>query len=140
MKFSNLNPLILSILIHLVIKNFKDGKESTINAFEILKKSAYEMVRAINSEDIYEVGEIMNQNWQAQKSLLPMIAPPIIKKTESIALNKGCIGFKCNGAGGGGSVIILAEKGHEYELKKALLNENLTLLPCKLNFSGLEIY
>jgi len=123
-----------------VIKNYKDGKESTIKAFEILKQSAYQMVRAINSEDLHEVGDIINQNWEAQKALHPMMTPPIIQKTEEIAFQKGAIGFKCNGAGGGGSAIILAEKGHEYELKKALIEENLSLLPCKLNFNGLEIY
>ena len=98
------------------------------------------MVKAINSEDIHEMGEIMNQNWEAQKTLHPMMLPPIIQKTEKIAIQKGAIGFKCNGAGGGGSAIILSEKGFEYELKKALINEKLMILPCKLNFSGLEIY
>jgi len=123
-----------------VIENYKEGKESTIQAFEILKKSAYEMVRAINSEDIHEVGQIMNQNWEAQKALHSMMTPPIIQKTEKLAFKNGAIGFKCNGAGGVGSAIILAEKGYEYELKMELLKEELILLPCKLNFNGLEIY
>lgn len=123
-----------------VIQNFKEGNESTIKAFDILKESAYEMVRAINSEDIHEVGEIMNKNWESQKALHSMMTPPIIKKTEKLAFQNGAIGFKCNGAGGGGSAVILAEKGREYDLKKALLKEELILLPCKLNFKGLEIF
>ena len=57
-----------------------------------------------------------------------------------LAFQKGAIGFKYNGAGGGGSAIILAEKGREYDLKKALLKEEHILLPCKLNFKGLEIF
>lgn len=123
-----------------VIQNFREGNESTIKAFDMLKESAYEMVRAINSEDIYEVGEIMNKNWESQKALHSMMTPPIIKKTEKLAFQNGAIGFKCNGAGGGGSAVILAEKGCEYDLKKALLKEELILLPCKLNFKGLEIF
>jgi len=123
-----------------VIQNFKAGNESTIKAFDILKESAYQMVRAINSEDIHEVGEIMNKNWESQKALHSMMTPPIIQKTETIAFQNGAIGFKCNGAGGGGSAVILAEKGCEYDLKKALLKEELILLPCKLNFKGLEIF
>ncbi|MBA7506949.1 D-glycero-alpha-D-manno-heptose 7-phosphate kinase [subsurface metagenome] len=123
-----------------VIENYKEGNESTIKAFDILKESAYEMVQAISSEDIHEVGEIMNKNWEAQKALHSMMTPPIIKKTEKLAFQNGAIGFKCNGAGGGGSAVILAEKGCEYDLKKALLKEKLKLLPCKLNFKGLEIF
>ena len=61
-----------------VIKNYKEENESTLKAFKIVKQSAYEMVRSINSEDIHEVGDIMNQNWRAQKALHPMISPPII--------------------------------------------------------------
>jgi len=123
-----------------VIENYKEGKESTINAFEVLKKSANEMIKAINSEDIHEIGDIINQNWKAQKALHPMMTPLIIQKTEKIAFQKGAICFKCNGAGGGGSAIILAEKGKEFDLKKALIKENLILLPCKLNLNGLEVY
>lgn len=123
-----------------VIENYKGGNESTIKAFDILKESAYEMVQAISSEDIHEVGEIMNKNWESQKALHSMMTPPIIKKTEKLAFQNGAIGFKCNGAGGGGSAVILAEKGCEYDLKKALLKEKLKLLPCKLNFKGLEIF
>ncbi len=123
-----------------VIKNYEEGKESIINTFEILKKSAYKMLRAINYEDIHEVGAIMNQNWNAQKELHPMISPPFIQRAEKIAFQKGAIGFKCNGAGGGGSAIILAEKGCEYELKKELIKKNFLIIPCKLDFNGLEIY
>ncbi len=61
-----------------IIQNYKEGNESIIKTFDILKESAYEMVRSINSEDIHEVGDIMNQNWRAQKALHPMISPPII--------------------------------------------------------------
>lgn len=123
-----------------VIEKFESGEKSTIEALDVLKESAYEMVKAINSDNIFEVGNIMNQNWQAQKDLHPLMTTDIIMHAEKIAFEKGAIGFKCNGAGGGGSAVILAEKGKEYELKKSLIKENLILLPCKLNFKGVEIF
>ena len=42
---------------------------------------------------------------------------PIINKAEKIAKSNGAIGFKCNGAGGGGSATILAESGRGYKIK-----------------------
>jgi len=60
--------------------------------------------------------------------------------TEKIAMENGAIGFKCNGAGGGGSATILAGVGNEYNLKKKILNSGLTLLPCKLNFKGVQTW
>jgi galactokinase/mevalonate kinase-like predicted kinase len=63
-----------------------------------------------------------------------------IKKAEHIAQEENALGFKCNGAGGGGSVVILADIGTEYQLKKKLMDEGFTILPSKLNFRGVETW
>jgi galactokinase/mevalonate kinase-like predicted kinase len=65
---------------------------------------------------------------------------PIIQKTENIARENGAIGFKCNGAGGGGSVSILAGIGNEFKIKKRLIENGLTILPAKLNFEGVQTW
>ena len=74
----------------------------------------------------------MNKNWKAQKKLHKLMVNPKIELTEKIAFESGAIGFKCNGAGGGGSVIILAGAGNEFKLKKNLKESGLTILPMKL--------
>jgi len=122
-----------------VIKNYKNRDKATINSFEIMKQCAYEMKASINS-DIEILGEIINRNWEAQKSLHPLMINPIISKAEKIAKSNGAIGFKCNGAGGGGSATILAECGHENQIKKKLIENGYTILPCKLSFSGVRSY
>jgi D-glycero-alpha-D-manno-heptose-7-phosphate kinase len=123
-----------------VIKNYEDGLKNTIDAFETMKNCAYEMNNAILSSDIKDIGEIMNINWDAQKRLHPLMVNPTIKKAEKIAKKNGAIGFKCNGAGGGGSVTILAGIGNEYNLKKKLIENGLTILPTKLNFKGVQTW
>jgi galactokinase/mevalonate kinase-like predicted kinase len=82
----------------------------------------------------------MNRNWDAQKNLHSLMVNSIIEKTEKIANENGAIGFKVNGAGGGGSATILAGIGHEHALKKKLSENGLILLPCKLNFYGVETW
>ncbi|MBY9009233.1 MAG: hypothetical protein KGD74_05150, partial [Candidatus Lokiarchaeota archaeon] len=79
-----------------------------------------------------------NRNWEAQKSLHPLMSNPIINKAEKIAKSNGAIGFKCNGAGGGGSATILAECGHENQIKKNLIENGYTILPCKFSFTGVR--
>ena len=122
-----------------VIKNYKNRDKTTMNSFEIMKQCAYEMKDSINS-DIEILGEIINRNWEAQKSLHPLMINPIISKAEKIAKSNGAIGFKCNGAGGGGSATILAECGHENQIKKKLIENDYTILPCKLSFTGVRSY
>jgi len=122
-----------------VISNYKNRDETTINSFETMRQCAYEMKASINS-DIDVIGEIINRNWDAQKSLHPLMTNPIVSKAEKIAKSNGAIGFKCNGAGGGGSATILAESGHEYQIKKKLIKNGYIILPCKLSFTGVRSY
>jgi D-glycero-alpha-D-manno-heptose-7-phosphate kinase len=123
-----------------VIKNYEEGLEDTIEAFEIMKNCAVEMKKAIHSSDIKEMGAIINKNWEAQKKLHPLMVNPIIEKTERIAKKNGAIGFKCNGAGGGGSAVILADVGYEYTLKKLLIENGLSILPCKFSLNGVQTW
>jgi len=122
-----------------VISNYKNREEATINSFETMRQCAYEMKASINS-DIEILGEIINRNWDAQKSLHHLMINPLINKAEKIAKSNGAIGFKCNGAGGGGSATILAESGHEYQIKKKLIENGYTILPCKFSFTGVRSY
>ncbi|NHJ23622.1 MAG: hypothetical protein EAX89_03550 [Candidatus Lokiarchaeota archaeon] len=118
-----------------VIKNYLKKDQKVIFSFEKMKECAYEMKRAIKL-DISDIGRIMNKNWDAQKELHSLMTNDIIKKAEEIAHHHGALGFKCNGAGGGGSATILADVGREYQLKKELVENNFTILPFKLNFDG----
>jgi len=122
-----------------VISNYKNRDEATINSFETMRQCAYEMKTSINS-GMDLIGEIINRNWDAQKSLHPLMTNPIVSKAEKIAKSNGAIGFKCNGAGGGGSATILAESGYEYQIKKKLIKNGYTILPCKLSFTGVRSY
>jgi galactokinase/mevalonate kinase-like predicted kinase len=78
----------------------------------------------------------MNKNWEAQKELHSLMSNNVIKKAEEISNHHGALGFKCNGAGGGGSATILADIGREYQLKKELIDNGFTILPFKLSFNG----
>lgn len=123
----------------LVIKNYKKGDPTTINSLDIMKKCAEKMTYAINS-NIKDIGEIMNQNWNAQKSLNPLMTNSLIEKAENIAFKQHALGFKCNGAGGGGSITILSSIKNEHELRKKFLENNFQLLPCKLCFQGVKSF
>ncbi len=120
-----------------VIENYKKKDPNTINSFEIMKNCAWEMKRAIKS-DLTTIGEIMNKNWDAQKRLHPLMVNASITNAEKISKDNGALGFKCNGAGGGGSATILADIGHENKIKEKLIEKGYTILPFKLCFKGVH--
>ena len=122
-----------------VIKNYKKGDVNTLNSFDIMKECAYDMKNAINS-DLVNIGKIMNRNWEAQKKLHHLMVNPAIKKVEEISISNGAIGFKCNGAGGGGTAIILAGRGHELKIRKELVEKGYSIIPFKLCFKGVSSF
>ena len=123
-----------------VIDNYKKGNKSTLKSFEIIRKCAYEMKKAIYAEDLTCFGKIMNENWEAQKNLHSLMVNPVINKAEHIALNNGALGFKLNGAGGGGSASILADVGKEHLIKQKLIENGFQILPMKLDFLGVQTW
>ncbi|MFX1488146.1 MAG: hypothetical protein ACFFBI_03295 [Promethearchaeota archaeon] len=135
-----LNSRSSSVMHKAVIENFKKGEQSTLESFEIIRNCAEEMVKAIHSEDLTTMGEIMNKNWNALKNLHALMVTPTIKKAERLAFNNGAIGFKLNGAGGGGSISILADTGKEYLLTQKLIENGFQILPVKLDFLGVQTW
>lgn len=123
-----------------VIENYKMRDSNTLQSFEIIKNCAREMKRAIKSKDLVYMGELMNKNWEAQKKLHSLMVNTIIKKAEHIAMKNGAIGFKLNGAGGGGSASIIADIGKEYSLRRQLSDAGFQLLPVKLDFMGVQTW
>ncbi|MFX1328900.1 MAG: hypothetical protein ACFE91_12300 [Promethearchaeota archaeon] len=119
-----------------VIRNYQKGDKSTINSLNAIRNYAYEMKSAIYSGDLELIGNIINKNWEAQQKLHPLMTNSLIKKTEQIARKNGAIGFKLNGAGGGGSATILAAKGSKNKIKQELIKEGLQILPIKIDFNG----
>lgn len=122
-----------------VIENYMKGDLKIKASLDILKNCAYKMRDAID-KDLIDIGNVMNQNWDAQKNLHPLMVNERIMKAEKIAKKYDAFGFKCNGAGGGGSATILANSDHIFSLKNELLKEGYKILPCKLCFDEVFSY
>src|SRR5262249_48955246 len=69
--------------------------------------------------DLAAFAAAMNANWAAQKGLHPDITTPEIETLHHAVFAAGAVGFKANGAGGGGTVTILAGQGHTHLVRRA---------------------
>jgi D-glycero-alpha-D-manno-heptose-7-phosphate kinase len=123
-----------------VISNYEQGDEKTLEAFETLRQCPGDIMQAVNRGDIAGFGEVMNRNWTAQKQLHEKITTERIDQLERIAIDYNALGFKVNGAGGGGSAVILSSIGNEYALRKEILRNDFQILPFKVNFTGLQVW
>jgi D-glycero-alpha-D-manno-heptose-7-phosphate kinase len=123
----------LSSNVHLkVIEGLKTKGSRTAKALDTLKTTAPAAKKALLSGDIDQLGEIMTVNNEAQKSLHPDITTPNFEKIEEVARKKGAVGAMINGAGGGGSILLLCKPGRKFEVEQALMKEGFRVLPCQI--------
>ena len=123
-----------------VVDHYRRGDKAIHRAFEALVRAAQDMAMALTTGDLDAAAELMNRNWFAQKQLHPDMSTPAVAAAQELAEAHGAAGFKVNGAGGGGSAALLAAPGREHELRSALLENNIRILPCKINVNGLQTW
>ncbi len=117
-----------------VIEGLKDERSASHRALSSLKDTALAAKQALLRGDVTELGKIMDTNNAAQKALHPEITTANFEKIEGVARKVGIVGAMINGAGGGGSIVLLAQAGKKTEIKRALAKEEFRTLPCRMSF------
>ncbi len=121
-----------------VIAEYEAGRN--VQVFQRLAECAVQGKEALLSGDLPAFGEAMNRNWEAQKALHPEITTPAIEELHARTLEAGALGFKANGAGGGGTVTILAQRNRDHLVRRAVESLGMTVLPAKIDFTGLRVW
>jgi D-glycero-alpha-D-manno-heptose-7-phosphate kinase len=119
-----------------VIEELKVEGSPSQRALSDLKETAEAAKQALLKGDISTLGSIMDANNAAQKSLHPEITTENFERIEDIAREIGIVGAMINGAGGGGSIVLLAEAGKKTEIERALAKEDFRTLPCRASFQA----
>ncbi len=96
--------------------------------------------QALLGDNLDLFADAMNRNWQAQKNLHPDITTPGIEALHRAAFAAGALGFKVNGAGGGGTVTILARRNATPGVQRAARDLGMEVLPAQIDETGLQIW
>jgi len=124
----------LSSDVHLkVIAGLKKKGSKTQKALGTLRTTANEAKKALLKGDLALLAGVMNVNNEAQKALHPEITTDNFEMIEDVARQNGAIGAMINGAGGGGSILLLCRPGRKFEVERALTKEGFRVLPCRIN-------
>jgi D-glycero-alpha-D-manno-heptose-7-phosphate kinase len=116
-----------------VISDLKKPRSRTKASLGTLRKSAHDAKRALMRGDLEALAETMNMNNEAQKSLHPAITTDNFERIEAIGRKNGMIGAMINGAGGGGSTLLLTRPGRRFDVAEGLAKEGFQILPCVIN-------
>lgn len=108
--------------------------------FDQLARAAVAGKEALLSDDLEAFANAMNMNWAAQKNLHAEITTKEIEELHRAAFAAGAMGFKANGAGGGGTVTMLVRRNANTAVRRAAENLGMTVLPAFIDTTGLQVW
>lgn len=122
-----------------VLKAHIDGDRKVYRNFEVIAAIAQAMRGALAKSDWTEVGRLLREEWSHRRKNVPGITTPLIDRLVAAARKAGATGAKVCGAGGGGCVFFLAERGARDRVAQAIQREGAELLPVRLASRGVRV-
>ena len=121
-----------------VFKAHIEGEQRVFRNFARIAEIAVSMYRALSHADWDEVARLLQEEWKLRRTNAPGITTPLIDKLIAAALKSGGKAAKVCGAGGGGCVIFLVEKGASSRVATAIGENGGRVLPLQLARDGLR--
>jgi D-glycero-alpha-D-manno-heptose-7-phosphate kinase len=122
-----------------VFKAHINGDKRVFRNFERIATIATSMHKALVSGQWDEVARLLREEWKLRRSNAPGITTPLIDKLISVAAKNGGQAAKVCGAGGGGCVIFLVEKGAASRVATAIGDAGARVLPLQVARDGLRL-
>lgn len=128
-----------------VISNFENKDVRVLKAFDGLDTTAEMGLEALVRGDIKAYAEALNINWGYQKQLHESITTPQVDDLQRKAEKLGCIGFKLNGAGAGGTAVMICARNTQKAILKMIESDfpEMTPYDAKIDIGrcqGLQVW
>lgn len=118
---------------------YRAGSPSVRGALASLRRIAEDMRVALAAGNLEAVGELMWQNWAAQKVLHPSVTNPDLDSIVEVARRHGAIGGKACGAGGGGCMVFLTGPEGQEQLIRKLTQQHLRIIDFDFDTYGVYL-
>lgn len=122
-----------------VTKAYINGDRKVQRNFERIASIASSMRAAVGKADWSEAGRLLREDWSHRRSNVPGISTPMIDRLITLARRAGSLGAKVCGAGGGGCVFFLVERGAQDRVSAAIAKGGAKILPVQVAARGVTI-
>jgi D-glycero-alpha-D-manno-heptose-7-phosphate kinase len=122
-----------------VFKQHIDGDARVTRNFAEIARIAQAMAAALMGQDWAQVEQLLGEEWELRRSNAPGITTPVIDKLIEVAKSNGARAAKVCGAGGGGCVIALIEKGSRPRVEAAIRQQGGEPLNFRVARQGLRL-
>ena len=122
-----------------VFKAHINGDKRVFRNFERIAAIATSMHKALVGGQWEDVARLLREEWKLRRSNAPGITTPLIDRLIAAAAKNGGWAAKVCGAGGGGCVIFLVEKGAASRVATAIGDVGARVLPLQVARDGLRL-
>ena len=122
-----------------VTKAHIDGDRAVRRNFERIAGIAVAMRRALERSEWNETARLVREEWANRRKNAPGISTPLIDRLIQVARRAGATGAKVCGAGGGGCVFFLVERGARERVSAAISREGAQVLPVRVASRGVQV-
>jgi len=104
-------------------KAVKEDKKNVVDSMHYIKDLGYQILEAIESGNLDDVGKKFHEHWQYKKRISAQMSNPHFDAIYDAALECGALGGKISGAGGGGFfTFYVPEKQKEFRIRMREFN------------------
>jgi D-glycero-alpha-D-manno-heptose-7-phosphate kinase len=122
-----------------VTKAHIDGDRQVHRNFDRIAAIAHAMRGALEKSDWAEAGRLLREEWSHRRKNAPGITTPLIDRLIAVTRRAGAMGAKVCGAGGGGCVIFLVERGAKERVQNLIAREGAEVLDVKVAPRGVRM-
>src|SRR5579863_1870869 len=122
-----------------VTKAYINGDRKVQRNFAHIASIASGMRAAVEKTDWSEAGRLLREEWSHRRGNVPGISTPLIDRLIALARRAGSLGAKVCGAGGGGCVFFLVERGAQERVSRAIEEAGAEILPVRVATRGVTI-
>lgn len=110
-----------------------------IDALHKVKEMAYDVLDALVQGDLPRFAELLHQNWVQKKQFAKGVSNPKIDEAYELARQKGALGGKITGAGGGGFLMLYVEPPEQNVVTKSLEENGFKRLDFRFESMGARV-
>jgi D-glycero-alpha-D-manno-heptose-7-phosphate kinase len=117
----------------------KHAAGPAVEALHEIKETALRMKEALLCGNLEHFGHLLDDAWQAKKRVSLRISSPRIDRLYEAARAHGALGGKITGAGGGGFLLLYAERSCQEPVRAAMQNEGVQEMAFGFDAQGAQV-
>ena len=122
------------------IDGFKKREVDVVTALDETKRLAIDMKNALLKGELNNFGKLLHEAWQHKRNFSNKITNPVIDHLYKVAREKGAVGGKILGAGGGGYMLLYCDFQKKHKIAEALEKAGGQIVEFGFEFKGLRTW